>query len=117
MKSGAPQAPSSSSQQGSDSFSTRRNTVDIYADILEVVKSHGGRGRITRLSYGCGMPVDRLKKFLDKLEKYGLVRGNPIETEDGAGATAFIITPRGQEFLDIYWRMKGFLEIFAEGGN
>jgi predicted transcriptional regulator len=114
MKSGLPQ---SSSQMSSDSSTIRRNTVDIYADILEVVKSHGGRGRITRLSYGCGMPVDRLKKSLDKMQKYGLVRGNPIETDDSGSATAFIITARGQEFLDIYWRMKGFLETFAEGGN
>jgi predicted transcriptional regulator len=92
----------------------RRTTVDIYADILEVVKRHGGRGRITRLSYGCGMPVDRLKKFLEKLEKYGLVRGNPIETEDGVAARAFLLTPRGQDFLDTYWRMKGFLDVFGE---
>ena len=95
--------------------SARRTTVDIFADILEVVKRHGGHGRITRLSYGCGMPVDRLKKSLEKLEKYGLVRGNPIETDDGTGVTAFILTPRGQEFLDTYWKMKGFLEVFGEG--
>ncbi len=95
----------------------RRTTVDIYADILEVVKRHGGRGRITRLSYGCGMPVDRLKKFLEKLEKYGLVRGNPIETEDGVGARAFILTPRGQEFLDTYWKMKAFLDVFGEADD
>jgi predicted transcriptional regulator len=99
----------------SDSESTgRRTTVDIYADILEVVKRHGGRGRITRLSYGCGKPVDRLKKSLEKLEKCGLVRGNPIESEDGVAARAFILTPRGQEFLDTYWKMKGFLDVFEK---
>jgi predicted transcriptional regulator len=92
----------------------RRTTVDIYADILEVVKRHGGRGRITRLSYGCGMPVDRLKKSLEKLERYGLVRGNPVETEDGQVARAYILTPRGQEFLDSYWKMKGFLDVLEQ---
>lgn len=92
----------------------RRTTVDIYAEILEVVKRHGGKGRITRLSYGCGMPVDRLKKFLERLEKYGLLRGNPIETDDGVSARAYILTPRGQEFLDTYWKMKGFLDVFGE---
>jgi predicted transcriptional regulator len=101
-------------QQEETEPSARRTTVDIYADILEVVKRHGGRGRITRLSYGCGMPVDRLKKSLEKLEKYGLVRGNPIETEDGIAARAFILTPRGQEFLETYWKMKGYLDVFQE---
>ena len=108
------ESPQRSTPRNEETPSQRRNTVDIYADILEVVKSHGGRGRITRLSYGCGLPVDRLKKFLEKLERYGLVRVNPIETEDGAVAAAYILNPRGQEFLDIYWRMKGFLEIFEE---
>jgi predicted transcriptional regulator len=96
------------------SSGARRTTVDIYADILEVVKRHGGRGRITRISYGVGMPVDRLKKFLDKLSYYGLVRGNEIEAEDGGSALAFIVTPRGQEFLEVYWKMKAFLDVFAE---
>jgi predicted transcriptional regulator len=96
------------------STSGRRTTVDIYADILEVVKRHGGRGRITRISYGVGMPVDRLKKFLDKLSYYGLVRGNEIEAEDGGNAQAFLLTPRGQEFLEVYWKMKAFLDVFEE---
>ncbi len=108
MKSGDRNAPET------DLEPVRRTTVDIYADILEVVKRHGGKGRITRLSYGCGMPVDRLKKFLEKLENYGLVRGNAIETEDGVAARAFILTPRGQDFLDTYWKMKGFLDVFGQ---
>ncbi len=104
----------SNSQTELETTSARRTTVDIYADILEVVKRHGGKGRITRLSYGCGMPVDRLKKFLEKLERYGLVRGNDIETDEGVPARAFILTPRGQEFLDTYWKMKAFLDVFGE---
>ena len=88
--------------------SGRRTTVDIYADVLEVVKRHGGHGRVTRISYGVGMPVDRLKRFLERLERFGLIRSDPSEED---GGTTFIMTPRGQEFLDTYWRMKGFLDI------
>jgi predicted transcriptional regulator len=99
---------------GGSASGARRTTVDIYADILEVVKRHGGRGRITRISYGVGMPVDRLKKFLDRLSEFGLVRGNEIEAEDGGSATAFLLTPRGQEFLDVYWKMKAFLSELGE---
>jgi hypothetical protein len=39
---------------------------------------------------------------------------NSIETEDGVVARAFILTPSGQEFLDTYWKMKGFLDVFGE---
>ena len=60
------------------------------------------------------MPVDRLKRFLDKLSDYGLVRGNEIEAEDGSSAQAYLLTPRGQEFLEVYWKMKAFLDVFAE---
>jgi len=95
-----------------DANTSRRTTVDIYADILEVVKRHGGHGRITRISYGVGMPVDRLKRFLDRLEKYGLVQSDP--SENNGGGVTYIMTPRGQEFLDTYWKMKGFLDILEE---
>jgi predicted transcriptional regulator len=86
----------------------RRTTVDIYATILEVVKRHGGHGRVTRISYGVGMPVDRLKRFLEKLEKFGLVRSDNMD--DGTSVT-YLVTARGQEFLDTYWKMAGFLDV------
>jgi hypothetical protein len=40
-----------------------------------------------------------------------------VEDDDGgnAGATyCYGVTPRGLEFLDTYWKMKGFLEVFGE---
>ncbi len=100
----------SNSQTESDS-GERRNTVDIYAEVLEVVKRYGGHGRVTRISYGVGMPVDRLKKFLASLERFGLVRG---DRESEPIGVFYIVTARGQEFLDTYWRMKGFLEALGE---
>ncbi len=91
--------------------SERRNTIDIYADVLEVVKRHGGHGRVTRISYGVGMPVDRLKRFLERLERFALIRR---DREAESGGVSYILTARGQEFLDTYWRMKGFLETLGE---
>ena len=78
---------------------------------MEVAKRHGGHGRVTRISYGVGMPVDRLKKFLDRLEKFGLVR---VDQDQEQNATTYLVTQRGQEFLDTYWRMKGFLDVLGE---
>ena len=88
---------------------TRRERSDIFAEILEVVKRYHGRGRITRISYGAGMPVDRLRDALDQLDRLGLLRS----LEDN-GLTTFDITARGQEFLNTYWRMKGFTQLFEE---
>jgi predicted transcriptional regulator len=83
----------------------RREVTDLYATVLEVVKRHHGGARITRVSYGAGMPVDRLKGFVDRLLALGLLR-----SEDVDGRPVYDITPRGQEFLDTYWKMRAFVE-------
>lgn len=85
----------------------RREQSDLFATILEVVKRHNGAARITRISYGAGMPVDRLRVAIDRLTALGL-----LKSEDSDGRTTFDITPRGQEFLTTYWKMRGFIELF-----
>jgi len=88
----------------------RREQSDLYATILEVVKRHHGRARITRVSYGAGMPVDRLRVSIDRLVALGLLRS---QTEDGR--TTYEVTPRGQEFLTVYWRMRAYTELLDPG--
>ncbi len=61
------------------------------------------------MSYGVGVPVDRLKKMVDTLCSYALVMRVTEEDE-----TFFCVTPRGLEFLETYWKMKGFLASFDE---
>ena len=87
----------------------KRSQADLYATILEVIKSHPEGARITRISYGVGVPVDRLKKMVEALTSYGLVMRITEEDE-----TFFGVTPRGMEFLDTYWKMKGFLASFDD---
>lgn len=89
----------------------RREQSDLYATILEVVKRYEGDGRITRISYGAGMPVDRLRTAVDRLESLGLVRARPMD-----GFVTYDITARGQEFLDTYWKMRGYMELFEDAG-
>ena len=84
----------------------RREQTDLYATILEVVKRHHGEGRITRISYGAGMPVDRLRSAVDKLVGLGLVK-----RDDRGDYATFDITARGQQFLDAYWKLKGFTDL------
>ena len=93
--------------EGGAGGSRRREVSDLYATVLEVVKRYHGAARITRISYGAGMPVDRLRNFVDRLLTLGL-----LKSEDVDGRAAYDITARGQEFLDTYWKMRGYIEVF-----
>jgi predicted transcriptional regulator len=84
----------------------RREATDLYATVLEVVKRYHGAARITRVSYGAGMPVDRLRNFVDRLVALGLLKAEEVD-----GRPAYDITPRGQEFLSTYWKMRGYIEV------
>jgi len=86
--------------------SRRREATDLYATVLEVVKRYHGAARITRVSYGAGMPVDRLRNFVERLVALGLLRVEEID-----GRPAYDVTARGQEFLSTYWKMRGFIEV------
>jgi predicted transcriptional regulator len=81
--------------------------MDIYAEILEALKRKG-LTRITRVSYAVGLPVDRTKNYLKDLTSSGLVL---LQTGDESG---YGITHRGLEFLDAYWKLKGFLDFIGE---
>ena len=84
----------------------RREATDLFATVLEVVKRYHGAARITRVSYGAGMPVDRLRNFVDRLVALGL-----LKTDELDGRPAYDITPRGQEFLTTYWKMRAYIEV------
>lgn len=61
--------------------------------------------------------MDRLKVMVEALAANGLVRKVSAEDEDGAkGAEVhyYGVTARGLEFLEVYWKMKGFLEAFGD---
>lgn len=91
---------------GSPGAPRRREVSDLYATVLEVVKRYHGAARITRISYGAGMPVDRLRNFVDRLLALGLLRSEELD-----GRAVYDVTPRGQEFLDTYWKMRGYIEV------
>jgi len=88
----------------------KRIRLDLYASILEVVDRFDEGARITKISYGVGMPVDRLRMFLNELERYGFILKNTGE----AGEVTYIVTPRGQRYLKTYWDLVGLLEPIEE---
>ena len=88
---------------------TKRSRTDLYASVLEVLIRYPEGGKITRISYGVGVPIDRLRKILEALGSYGLVRKLSADEQN-----LYFATPRGLEFLDTYWKMQGFFEIFGD---
>ncbi len=85
----------------------RRSKADIYSSILEVARRAPSGIGITRMSYGVGVPLDRLRLMVDDLTAFGLLRRNASGRE-----TTYTPTSRGLEFLETYWKMNAYLETF-----
>ncbi len=94
------------------SIGRRREATDLYATVLEVVKRYHGAARITRVSYGAGMPVDRLRAVVDRLLALDL-----LSSEELDGRPVYDITSRGQQFLDSYWKMRAYVDLLTEGSD
>jgi len=88
----------------------KRSRVELYATVLEVIKRYPEGSRITKMSYGVGVPIDRLKAILWDLTSYGLVQ---IITEEDDDGVFYTLTPRAFDFLETYWKMRSFLEAFG----
>lgn len=72
------------------------------------MKQHDGAARITRLSYGAGMPIDRLRPLVRRLVALGFLS----EDEDD-DQRFYVLTARGQEYLDAYWKLRGYLDALS----
>jgi len=84
--------------------SKKRARVDIYADILEVLKHRPEGALVTRISYGAGLPLDRVKPMLETLANFGLLT---IRLSDES--RYYHITRRGIEFIEAYRKVQGFM--------
>jgi len=84
----------------------KRTKLDLYSTILEVVRRFEGGARVTKISYGVGMPVDRLRVFLKELEQFGFL----VRTTGESRETLYRVTSRGQRYIKTYWQLVGLLE-------
>ena len=82
---------------------TRRSPLDLYAELLEVLRRTASPCRITRLSYAVGMPVDRTHRAVRFLVQLGLVTRTTDPTP------SWRLTRRGYDFLQTYWKLRSFL--------
>ncbi len=81
----------------------RRSPLDLYAELLEVLRRSSAPCRITRLSYAVGMPVDRTHRAVRFLVRLGLV------TKVESDTPAWLLSRRGYEFLQTYWKLRSYL--------
>ncbi|GAI36963.1 unnamed protein product [marine sediment metagenome] len=79
---------------------TRRELIDIYADILRAI---GPGARKSRIVYKANLNFNICKRYLDELLGMGLVEANadPHPT--------WTVTEGGQEFLEKRRELKGLL--------
>jgi predicted transcriptional regulator len=84
--------------------SKKRARVDIYADILEVLKHKPEGALVTRISYGAGLPLDRVKPMLETLANFGL-----LTIRISGDSRFYHITRRGVEFIEAYRKVQGFM--------
>ena len=86
-----------------------RSSTQIICDVLVATKECGQEGiRTTPLLSKANISHSRLEKFVSNLTGAGLV--NKIEYD---GKNVFVITPRGQLFLEEYNKFHEFAESFG----
>lgn len=93
-------------------FLKKRSRLDIYADILEYLKRHPDGCQVTRLSYGAGLPIDRMKPMLETLNRYELIRthviGVPLQGSFNQ-RQYYGITRKGMEYLEAYKKIQDLI--------
>lgn len=90
----------------------KRSRIDIYADILEFLKRRPEGAQVTRLSYGAGLPIDRIKPMLETLARFELIVASVIGVPLQANLTQrkfYRISRRGLEFLEAYRRIQDLI--------
>jgi predicted transcriptional regulator len=77
---------------------------------VELAKHHPEGMLITRIAYGAGLPLDRLKPIIETLLRLELlsidVKGLPLRT-NLLQRRFYHVTRKGLEFLETYKKIKG----------
>ena len=88
---------------------TYRTSIQIVRDLLTVTEESGANGiNITSLLTKANLSHSRLGKFIDNLTGAGLI--NKIEYD---GKNAFIITPKGKQYLESYKNFQSLADSFG----
>ncbi|MAF36827.1 hypothetical protein CL622_06950 [archaeon] len=86
----------------------RRTSFEIINDILFLMQRKGGKLKPTHILYGGNLSYDRLKKYMEQLEKRKLVEVT-FEKEK----KFYLLTDRGYEYVNEARKLKQFTEAFG----
>ena len=90
-------------------MATYRTSMQIVSDLLTVTEQSGASGiNVTSLLTKANLSHSRLGKFLENLTGAGLV--NRIEFD---GKQAYVITPKGKQYLESYNRFQTLADSFG----
>ncbi len=90
-------------------MATYRTSMQIVSDLLTVTEQSGASGiNVTSLLTKANLSHSRLGKFLENLTGAGLM--NRIEFD---GKQAFVITPKGKQYLESYNRFQTLADSFG----
>ena len=92
-------------------MSSRRSKFEIYVDILSQIKK--GINKPTRIMYGVNLSWKPLQEILQKLANQGLIEENSTETGDNRTKTIYMITDKGEVFLQNLSQVKKLMELEA----
>lgn len=90
-------------------MATYRTSIQIVSDLLTVTEQSGASGiNVTSLLTKANLSHSRLGKFLENLTGAGLI--NKIEFD---GKQAYVITPKGKQYLESYNRFQTLADSFG----
>ena len=86
-----------------------RSPTKVVGEILAFTEYTGQQGiKPTVLQTKANLSYSRLSKFLENLTDAGLIATKEIEKKN-----AFVITPKGREYLQSYRRFMGIAESYG----
>ncbi len=89
-----------------------RSRIRIIADILAVIRDHGGRARPTKIMYLANLSYERLQRYLNDMMSMGLIE-EEIGYEGDREAVYYKLTDKGLKLLLEVEKFKAFAEAFG----
>ncbi len=88
--------------------SSRRSKIQIYTDILKVVRTNNGKIKKTHIVYKANLTHSRLSSYLDLLMERGFI----LEEKISSGIF-YKITEKGIKFLEDMTKLKEISTAFG----
>ncbi|MBU0907519.1 MAG: hypothetical protein KKD18_00135 [Nanoarchaeota archaeon] len=85
----------------------KRTKLEVIKDLLEVLKK-GKQAKITHLIYKANLSNNSIKPYLEEL-----ISNKLIEMSEKDGKKCFIMTKKGEEFLQEYSKIKILSESYG----